>query len=161
VTLQAECQTLQQIPMFRDLDPAKLKLLAFAAERMGVEKGEIVYRAGDPSDAVYVLLSGEVDVLHSQIWLARLSCGAVFGEIGVLCARPRANTLVAVSEISLLRIERNLFFEFLQEMPQMAIALSRGLGRRLDDMNERFVGRAAGGGVDLSGAPDIQARSKR
>jgi CRP-like cAMP-binding protein len=147
--------------MFRDFDPAKLKLLAFAAERMRVEKGDIVYRAGDPSDAVYVLLSGEVDVRHGQVWLARLSCGAVFGEIGVLCARPRANTLVAVSEISLLRIEKNLFFEFLREMPQMAIALSRELGRRLDAMNERFVARASGGWMDLSGASEAHARSTR
>jgi CRP/FNR family transcriptional regulator, cyclic AMP receptor protein len=144
VTLQAECQALRQIPIFRDLDPAKLKLLAFAAERTVVEKGDIVYRAGETSDAVYVLLSGEVDVMHDHVRLARLSCGALFGEIGVLCARPRANTLVAVSELSLLRIEKNVFFELLQEMPQVAVALSRELGRRLDHMNERFVACAEG-----------------
>jgi CRP-like cAMP-binding protein len=128
--------------MFRDLDAAKLKLLAFAAERMAVEKGDTVYRAGDPSDAVYVLLSGQVDVIHDQVRLTRLSCGAVFGELGVLCARPRANTIEAASEICLLRIEKNVFFELLQQMPQMAVALSRELGRRLDNMNERFVTRA-------------------
>ena len=129
--------------MFRDLDPAKLKLLAFAAERIALEKGEIVYRAGDLSDAVYVLLSGQVDVIHEEVRLARLSCGAVFGEIGVLCGRPRARTLQAVSEASLLRIDKNLFLELLQEMPQMAVALSRELGRRVDDMNARFVMRSA------------------
>ena len=143
MTLQAECQTLQQIPMFRDLDAAKLKLLAFAAERMAVEKGEFVYRAGDPADSVYVLLSGQIDVIHDRVRLARLSCGAVFGEIGVLCSRARANTLEAASDISLLRIEKNVFLELLHEIPQMAVALSRELGRRLDDMNERFVARAA------------------
>jgi CRP/FNR family cyclic AMP-dependent transcriptional regulator len=143
VTLQTECQTLQQIPMFRDLDAAKLKLLAFAAERIAVEKGDIVYRAGDLSDAVYVLLNGHVDVIRDGVRLARLSCGAVFGEIGVLRGRPRANTLQSVSEASLLRIEKNVFLELLHEMPQMAVALSRELGRRVDDMNERFVTRSA------------------
>jgi CRP-like cAMP-binding protein len=143
VTLQTECQTLQQIPMFRDLDAAKLKLLAFAAERIALEKGEIIYQAGDASDAVYVLLSGQVDVIHDDVRLARLSCGAVFGELGVLCARPRAKTLQAVSEASLLRIDKNLFLELLQEMPQMAVALSRELGRRVDDMNARFLMRSA------------------
>ena len=143
MTLQTECQTLQQIPMFRDLDAAKLKLLAFAAERMAVEKGEFVYRAGDPADSVYVLLSGQIDVIHDRVRLARLSCGTVFGEIGVLCGRPRAKTLQAVSEASLLRIDKNLFLELLQEMPQMAVALSRELGRRVDDMNARFVMRSA------------------
>jgi CRP/FNR family transcriptional regulator, cyclic AMP receptor protein len=139
VTLQAECQTLQEIPLFRDLDPAKLKLLVFAAERLVIEKGDIVFRAGDPSDAIYVLLSGQVDVLHDQVRLARLSCGAVFGELGVLGARPRTNTIEAVSEVSLLRIEKNVFFELLQQMPRLAVALSRELARRLDAMNERFV----------------------
>jgi CRP-like cAMP-binding protein len=143
VTLQTECQTLQQIPMFRDLDAAKLKLLAFAAERIAVEKGDIVYRAGDSSDAVYVLLSGQVDVIHDEVRLARLSCGAVFGEIGVLCGRPRAKTLQAVSEASLLRIDKDVFLELLHEVPQMAVALSRELGRRVDNMNERFVVRSA------------------
>jgi CRP-like cAMP-binding protein len=143
VTLQTECETLQQIPMFRDLDAAKLKLLAFAAERIAVEKGDIVYRAGDSSDAVYVLLSGQVDVIHDEVRLARLSCGAVFGEIGVLCGRPRAKTLQAVSEASLLRIDKDVFLELLHEVPQMAVALSRELGRRVDNMNERFVVRSA------------------
>jgi CRP/FNR family cyclic AMP-dependent transcriptional regulator len=144
VTLHAECQTLQQVPMFRGIPPAKLKLLAFAAERVCCEKREIVFAEGDASGAVYIVVEGAVDVLHDGVRLARLGCGAIFGELGVLCGRPRTHTVEAATDSSLLRIERDVFFDLLEQIPQLAVALSRELGQRLDRMNEASIARLTG-----------------
>jgi CRP/FNR family cyclic AMP-dependent transcriptional regulator len=151
VTLRAECQTLQEVPMFRNIEPAKLKLLAFAAERVHCERGEIVFAKGDAADAVYILVDGEVDVFHDSVRLERLRCGSIIGELGVLCCRPRTHTVEAATECCLLKIERNVFFDLLEQIPQLAVALSRELGQRLDKMNETFVSRLAGLSAGESG----------
>jgi CRP-like cAMP-binding protein len=151
VTLRSECQTLQQIPMFREIEPAKLKLLAFAAERVHCEKGETLFCKGDAADAVYVLVEGEVDVLQDGFRLGRLRCGSIIGELGVLCCRPRTHTVVAATACCLLKLDRDVFFEMLEQIPQLAVALSRELGQRLDKMNESYVARLVGRTTGESG----------
>ena len=44
--------------MFRDIDPARLKLLAFTSERVQFSDGQRFFSQGDPSDAAYVILEG-------------------------------------------------------------------------------------------------------
>ena len=63
MTLEAEVQSLRQVPMFRDIDPARLKLLAFTSERVQFSGGQRFFSQGDPSDAAYVILEGRASVL--------------------------------------------------------------------------------------------------
>src|SRR5215208_3036034 len=63
MTLETEVQSLRQIPMFRDMDPARLKLLAFTSERVQFADGQRFFSQGDPSDAAYVILEGRATVL--------------------------------------------------------------------------------------------------
>ena len=76
MTIEDEIRTLQQIPMFRDLDASKLKLMAFAGQRITCRKGDLLFEEGDPPDAVYIILDGEVDVVRTgpagEVVLARL-----------------------------------------------------------------------------------------
>ena len=51
MTIEDEIRTLQQIPMFRDLDASKLKLMAFAGQRITCRKGDLLFEEGDPPDA--------------------------------------------------------------------------------------------------------------
>jgi CRP-like cAMP-binding protein len=129
--------------MFRDVDVAKLKLLAMASNRVSLEAGEALLRQGDAPDAVYVLLQGEADVFREtpkgEVHLARITAGEVVGEIGALCGRPYSATIKAAGELVALRVERNSFVEILEEVPQLALAISRELGLRLERMNERFA----------------------
>ena len=39
MTIELEVQSLRQVSMFRDIDPAKLKLLAFTSERLSYDTG--------------------------------------------------------------------------------------------------------------------------
>ncbi|HXF55214.1 MAG TPA: cyclic nucleotide-binding domain-containing protein [Hyphomicrobiaceae bacterium] len=147
MTFQHDCQALQNSPMFRDVEVAKLKLLAMASNRVSLEPGEALLRQGQPPEAVYVVLEGEADVYletpKGDVHLARVASGEVVGEIGVLSGRPYSATIKAVGELTALRIERNSFLEILQEVPHLTLAISRELGRRLERMNERFAALAA------------------
>jgi CRP-like cAMP-binding protein len=143
MALNVEANTLQQIPMFSGIDVGKLKLLAFAGQRIACNQGEVIFRQDEASDAVYIVLEGEVDIFRERaegkIRLARLGPGQLIGEIGVLCDRTRTATVEAATGLQVLRIEKAVFLDFVHELPQLAISIIRELGRRLDLMNEQLA----------------------
>ena len=142
MTLDAEVQSLRQVPMFRDVEPARLKLLAFASERVRFEPGQRLFSQGDIADAAYVILEGSVDVLLNgatgDLAVARLNRDALLGEMGVLADAPRSASIVAAEPTVALKIDKSVFLELLKQFPQMAMAVMRELAVRLEGMNERL-----------------------
>jgi CRP-like cAMP-binding protein len=138
-----DCDALKRTPLFRDVDVAKLKLLAIASHRVTLDDGEILLRQGDPAEGVYVLLEGKADVYREtptgRVRLAEVQHGQVVGEIGVLSGRPYSATIIAKDTLVALQIEKNAFLEILTEVPAIALSIARDLGRRLEHMNERLA----------------------
>ena len=70
------------------------------------EDGEIVFREGEESSAMYVLRSGTIEILKDvaghQVRLAMLDRGSFFGEMSLLEGLPRSATARAIGKASLL-----------------------------------------------------------
>lgn len=130
-----EVEMLRQVPIFARIKPAKLKLLAFASERMTYRPGQDLCRQGDVGDAVYVILSGTADVIVSspagEIKVADVGENAIVGEIAVLCDVSRTATVRATSALEALRIKREHFLELVNDFPQVAVEIMRVLAARL------------------------------
>lgn len=143
MTLDAEVQSLREVPFFKGVDPARLKLLAFTSDRLRFAPGELFFQQGDPSDAAFVILDGAADVRLAtsagEITVAQLGRSALLGEMGILCEAPRSATVAAATATTALRIDRRVFFELLNQFPQMSIAILRELARRLEQTNEQLV----------------------
>jgi CRP-like cAMP-binding protein len=133
--LKDEVQTLRQVPLFAGVAPAKLKLLAFASDRVSYRPGEIVFRQGDPGDAAYVILEGKADILAEatggQIKIAELFDNAIVGEIAILCDVSRTATVKAASPLEALRIRKDDFLKLLADYPDMMFEILRSLAQRL------------------------------
>jgi CRP-like cAMP-binding protein len=141
MTLHVDVQSLRQVPMFRDVDPARLRLLAFGSERLSYDEGAVLFHQDEISDATYLIVEGEIEV-----WVARdghrakiadLGAGALVGEMGVLCDRPRSATVKARTFVVALRIGREMFFDMLRQFPQMSLAVMRELARRGSEATAR------------------------
>jgi CRP-like cAMP-binding protein len=143
MSILSECERLRDIPLFRDLDTAKCKLVAMSSDRLHYQKGDVVFEEGDPSDAVYFMLSGRIrvyrDVEDRSVELAELAGGAVLGETGVICGRPRSASIVALEETTMLRTDANVFHELLYQVPQVTVALARELADRVDATSKRLL----------------------
>ena len=143
MTLEAEVQSLRQVPMFRDVDPARLKLLAFTSERVNFAEGQKFFQQGDAADAAYVVLQGKADVTidspGGDIKVAELGQNAIVGEMGILSDSPRSATIVAAAPTTALRIDKRVFLELLTQFPQMSIAVMRELASRLEKMNTQLA----------------------
>src|SRR5918997_4558348 len=115
MTLETEVQSLRQVPMFRDIDPARLKLLAFTSERVQFADRQRFFSQGDPSDAAYVILDGRAEVLLNtpggEITVAELGRNALVGEMGILGDSPRSATIMAAQATTALRIDKRVFLE--------------------------------------------------
>ena len=143
MSIEDEIKTLQQIPIFQDLEVSKLKLMAFAGQRISYLKDEMVFAQGAPPDAVYIVLDGEVDVIRltatGSALLARLGKTEVIGEMGVLCDKPRNAMIVAHTDVQALRIDKATFLHIVHQVPQLALAIIRELSNRLEQANERLA----------------------
>lgn len=147
MTLETEVQSLRQVPMFRDVDPARLKLLAFTSERVQFAPGQRFFQQGDPADAAYVILEGRADVLldtpGGEIKVAELGRNALVGEMGILSDTPRSATIAAVDATTALRIDKRVFLELLLQFPQMSIAVMREIAGRLERTNAQLAAAQA------------------
>ena len=143
MSINEEVDALRRIPLFSNLEPSKLKLLAFTSERLTYAKGRAIFRQGDMGDAAYIVLEGQADVLigaaDNQRKVATIGKHSIIGEIAVLCDVPRTATVVAVDKLVALKISKDLFLRMVKEFPQMAVEIMRELARRLDRTNQQLA----------------------
>ena len=147
MSLNEEVELLRNIPMFANIEPSKLKLLAFTSERMAFKDGDVLFRQGEPGDSAYVIIGGEADVIvdtpKGPLTVAKLKRNDIVGEIAILCDVPRTATIKAASKLEALVIAKDLFFRLVMEFPQMAVEIMRELARRLDATNRKLTAKSA------------------
>lgn len=100
-----------------------------------VPAGATIFRAGDPSLAVYVIEDGEVAITVGEgterTEVVRLHSGELFGESGVLECRPRSATATALVNTRLLVTDAEVFLHAFGLNNDRALALVKLLCRRL------------------------------
>jgi CRP/FNR family cyclic AMP-dependent transcriptional regulator len=136
VSLKEEVELLRRIPMFARVEPAKLKLLAFASERLTFAPSQELFHQGDMADAAYIIVDGDAEVIletaKGPIRVAQMTKNDLIGEIGILLDQPRNATVKASSNLTTLRISKDLFFSMVTDFPVMGVEIMRELAYRLD-----------------------------
>jgi CRP-like cAMP-binding protein len=80
---------LDALDIFKTIDASTMEQIARKAQYRMLEKGELLFNVGDPSDALYVIVNGRVRIwavsaAGAEVTLNVLTFGAVFGVIGML-----------------------------------------------------------------------------
>lgn len=105
------------------------------------QSGEILFLEGDDSQDLYVLLSGQLDILKGNNTIAEITePGELFGEMSFLMGTRRTATVKAKSEGQFIRIPREEISEFLVKFPDMSKKITRLLARRLDETSQILFG---------------------
>jgi CRP-like cAMP-binding protein len=141
--LDRDVETLRNIPFFAGLPTPRLKLIAYTAELVRFESGEVIVRQGDPSDAVYILAEGEADVLltddqGNDLSLGTMGKNTLFGEIGVLCKGRRTTTVKAKDGVVTYKISSQLFLELVRSSPEIGMQVMTVLAQRLERSTQRL-----------------------
>ena len=139
MSLKREIEVLRRVPMFAEIEPAKLKLLAFMCERVGFEPGNRLMQQGDLADAAYLIIDGHAEVIletpSGPLIVATLGANEIVGEVGILGNAPRAATVRAKDRLIALRISKEPFMRMVREFPTVAVSIMQELAQRLHRSN--------------------------
>ncbi|MEJ2120621.1 MAG: Crp/Fnr family transcriptional regulator [Alphaproteobacteria bacterium] len=142
MSLNEEVELLRNIPLFSNIEPSKLKLLAFTSERVAYDPGQELFHQGDDGDAAYIIIGGEADIIietaNGPFTVATFKRNDIVGEIAILCDVPRTATVLVKEKLETLVISKELFYRLILEFPQIAVEIMRELAQRLERMNTQL-----------------------
>ena len=134
---------LRNVPLFSLVPEGQLLLLTRVLSRKAYPKNSTVIAAGDPTDALYIVISGRLKVIMSdnegrEVILANLNQGEFFGEMGLIDQAPRSATVTTIESCELLTITRTDFTKCLQGNFDLTMNVIRGLVKRLREADKKI-----------------------
>lgn len=108
-------------PIFQRLPPSNLQKILMGLEAVHFKKGETILEQGEPGDYYYLIKSGQCLLTRKptpnakEIKLAQLGNGDTFGEDSLLSGATRNVTITALTDIVLLRLDKNRFISLIKE----------------------------------------------
>ncbi|MEM7044235.1 MAG: patatin-like phospholipase family protein [Pseudomonadota bacterium] len=133
----SSARSLRDVDFFKEIDDATLALLERHLTHLAVRAGGQLFAEGDESDALFVVVSGRLEVrvvegaTESFRPVAQIGAGEVVGELGVLTGERRSAGAWAVRDTELIMLGRAAFETLMKESPQSIVSLSRLIARRL------------------------------
>jgi CRP-like cAMP-binding protein len=151
MSLNRAVEVMQEMPLFRNVDPKQLRVVAMLGESRSYRAGERLFEKGDEGDSAYIILNGEVSVLvpsdGGEQAVAVIGKGEIFGELAVLCEQPRSTAIAARTDLEVLRLDRAMLLNLIREFPDITLELVRILGRRLERTTRELSQALAGIGA--------------
>jgi len=134
---------LRTVPLFASVPDEQLRLLATVVTRRSASRGSIIMAAGDPTDSLYIILSGRLKVMMTdaegkEVIFSILGPGEFFGEMGLIDDAPRSASVVPVEPCELLVVNRRDFRKCMADNSEIAMAVMRGLVRRLREADRKI-----------------------
>lgn len=105
-----------------------------------VSEGEVVFSAGEASDSLYYIVSGDYGVYSGGSQLTVLTPDDIFlGEMSFLLGNRRSATVRAESDGALIEISKNDFLNLIRNAPHYGVFLARLLAQRLSRLNDKVA----------------------
>ena len=145
---------LRAVPLFTSFTDEQLRSIATMVKRRSVTRNTTIMAAGDPTDSLYIVLSGRLKVMMSdadgrEVILTILGPGEFFGEMGLIDDSPRSASVLAIEPCELLSITKRDFKQSMEQNFELAMTVMRGLVRRLRDLALGFRLQDGNPGIEL------------
>ena len=98
---------------------------------MRVKAGETIFKQNDPSDCMYYLEAGSVEISNSTRVLEVIEGEGVFGEMGLVNGKPRSATAKAAANCTIVVLNQGDFYFLIQHSPMFAIEVMQTLSDRV------------------------------
>ncbi|MGA9641878.1 MAG: cyclic nucleotide-binding and patatin-like phospholipase domain-containing protein [Terriglobales bacterium] len=144
---------LRRSELFGSVDGEILRALEAELELVNLGSGEILFRRGDPGDAMYLVIAGRLRIALDtpdaarapERVLAELASGDTLGEMAVLSGEPRSATVYAFRDTQLACLSREGFQRLLQKYPAVvALFFTRKMVRLMQEQISGAAPRSAG-----------------
>lgn len=106
------------------------------------KQGEVIFCEYEPGETLFFLKEGEVRLVkvitEKEKTLAVLKKGDIFGEMSVIKKMPRSATAIAQTDVELLELNRDSFFQLVQKKPAVGFRLLKIFATRLRDQKRKI-----------------------
>ncbi|NLD55001.1 MAG: cyclic nucleotide-binding domain-containing protein [Burkholderiaceae bacterium] len=129
--------------MFSGLTDSQIERLAAGSVRRSFPKGRTIVAEGEPSQSLYVLLSGRAKVQRSdtegkEVILAVLGPGECFGEMSLIDDAPRSASVITIESCDFMSINKEGFKAMLMSSPEICMRIMKGLVKRLREADKKI-----------------------
>jgi len=137
--LEVEIGFLKNSEIFGSLSTEKLKIILDRGKVETHTPGSTIFRIGDPSDAIYVIKSGVVEICRAKgdhekmAVVAYLGEGDPIGEMAIMTGSSRASLARVPQRAEILKVEKRVFMDLLNQIPELSVSLLAILSKRLED----------------------------
>jgi CRP/FNR family transcriptional regulator, cyclic AMP receptor protein len=114
-----------------------LGLLGKEADVVTLAPGEVLFEKGEPGRFIYVVKSGDLQIIDGNFVYETVSTGGILGEMALVDAGPRSATVRAIKQSVVIPVDERRFLFMVQQTPFFAIRVMRVMSARLRAMNER------------------------
>lgn len=128
---------LQNVDVFLEIPSEQLAYIAAIAEEITFIKGDDIYKADEPSDAMYLVLEGSVRLHLDGKEVTVAGVKDAFGTWALFDEEPRVVTATASEDARLLRIYREDFYDLLADNVQITQGIFKTLVKRMRKLIER------------------------
>ena len=110
-------EVLKGMQMFRYLSYKELVTVAAIADMLELAQDQVIFSAGQPGDAMYVVLAGSVRLHKGETTVAEIGRGHHFGEMALVDRSVRSLTATAAESTRLVVIQRKDFYDIINREP--------------------------------------------
>jgi len=116
-------EVLKSMQMFRYLSYKELVRVMNITDTVDYGEGDVIFREGEPGEAMFVVMTGSVRVSKGGVTVAELRRGQHFGEMSLVDRSVRSLTAVASDQTRLAVIRRKDFYDIIKKESQLAVKL--------------------------------------
>jgi CRP-like cAMP-binding protein len=120
MSIEDDVALLERVPTLRLLGAAALRMLAIGSEQRSFARGDVLFKAGDDADAVYIVQGGAFRIEDGSGAEMIAGPGALIGELALITAMQRPSTATALENSTVIRVARSLFQRVLESDPAAA-----------------------------------------
>jgi CRP-like cAMP-binding protein len=136
-------EILKTVPLFSGLDHQELESIYAITHQKTYPKGSVIFLEGDPGDALYLILSGEVKIMilgfdGREFILSFLRSGDFFGEMSLFDNRPRSATVMTTEESTFLVLHKHEFVHQIKHSSSILFKFILVLCGRLRETDEKL-----------------------
>jgi CRP-like cAMP-binding protein len=127
---------LSVLPLFSDLNATEIERLAEGCQLRRFERGEMIFRMGEPCDSFQVVVVGQVKLFvispaGAEKVIELIGAGGSFAEALMFLGKPCMVNAQALADSLLLKVQRHAVMDELQRDWRFSLRMLAGLSRRL------------------------------
>jgi CRP-like cAMP-binding protein len=119
------------------MNPAEL--FSHETNPVRLSPDQILFKAGEPGDAMYVVLEGALDIVLDGRVLETSTRGHIIGEMALIDQSPRSATVIAREPSALVRLDSPRFHRLIQQNPFFATHIMKVLAERLRRADQHWA----------------------